>query len=159
MTPLFSDGGRFTSGTTAMESAPRISLNRHITLIRRPRCTQRPFSKTRHTPAPRSPHHHHMHKKKPPAGHSRRSLVSRPLRPPVGSLPLSPDIYNFQLTPFERDGLGARSLCSVMWPLLAPFASPLLAMVDFLERGGGCLYVRSMRAEGWLVFCTWSLHP
>ena len=41
-----------------------------------------------------------------------------------------------ELTPFERDGLGARSLCSVMWPLLAPFASPLLAMVEYL---GGCV--------------------
>jgi hypothetical protein len=47
-----------------------------------------------------------------------------------------------ELTPFERDGLGARSLCSVMWPLLAPFASPLLAMVEYFG--------------GWVVPVLWS---
>lgn len=34
-----------------------------------------------------------------------------------------------ELTPFDRDGLAATSRCSVTWPLLAPFAIPLLAMV------------------------------
>ena len=34
-----------------------------------------------------------------------------------------------QLTPFDRDGLAARSFCVVTWPLLAPCANPVLAMV------------------------------
>ena len=33
------------------------------------------------------------------------------------------------LTPFDWDGLATRSRCSVMWPLLAPLASPLLVMM------------------------------
>ena len=53
-----------------------------------------------------------------------------------------------ELTPFERDGLGARSLCSVMWPLLAPFASPLLAMVEYF--GGWVVPVFWIRSGfGW----------
>ena len=35
----------------------------------------------------------------------------------------------YSLTPFVREGLAARSLCSVMWPLFAPLAMPDLAMV------------------------------
>jgi hypothetical protein len=35
-----------------------------------------------------------------------------------------------KLTPFDWDGLATRSFCSVMWPLLAPLASPLLVMVS-----------------------------
>ena len=52
-----------------------------------------------------------------------------------------------ELTPFERDGLGARSLCSVMWPLLAPFASPLLAMVEYLVDGLCRCWIKS--GFGW----------
>ena len=51
-----------------------------------------------------------------------------------------------ELTPFERDGLGARSLCSVMWPLLAPFASPLLAIVEYFW-GMGCAGFRCCKKK------------
>ena len=48
------------------------------------------------------------------------------------------------LTPLRLLGLGLSSLCSVMWPELAPLAYPDRAMVKFGDRNSGA----TQRVEG-----------
>ena len=49
------------------------------------------------------------------------------------------------LTPFDWDGLGARSRTVVMWPLLMPLANPLRAMVNFCCWGSKWFARREMK--------------